>query len=55
MDRAQEAFGAIAECLAFDQHVDSGAAARRLGWQSRHAGFVDEAARCFRAWSAYRG
>ena len=55
MLEAQERFGAIAECLAFDQHVDSGSAARRLGWTPRHAGFVDEAERCFRAWKAHRG
>jgi nucleoside-diphosphate-sugar epimerase len=52
--RANEVFGAIAECLAFDQHVDSSAAARRLGWTPRHAGFVDEVERCFRAWAASR-
>lgn len=55
MAQAEEHFGAIAECLAFDQHVDSGAAARSLGWTPRHAGFVDEAERCFRAWKAHRG
>ena len=52
--RASEVFGAIAECLAFDQHVDASAAARRFGWTPRHAGFVDEAERCFRAWAAHR-
>lgn len=44
--------GAFAECLALDQHVDSGKAVRRLGWQPRHAGFADEAERCFRSWKA---
>ncbi len=52
--RASEVFGGIAECLAFDQHVDSSAAARRLGWTPRHAGFVDEVDRCHRAWAAQR-
>src|SRR5262249_12524968 len=54
LPRASEEFGAIAECLAFDQHVDSSAAARRLGWTPRHAGFVDEVERCHRAWAAHR-
>lgn len=49
---AVKASGAYAECLALDQHVDSGKAVRLLGWQPRHAGFVDEAERCFRAWKA---
>ena len=49
---AVKTFGAFAECLALDQHVDSGKATRYLGWQPRHAGFVDEAERCFLAWRA---
>ncbi len=48
-------FGSFAECFAFDQHVDSSEAARRLGWQPRHSGFVDEARRCFLAWKAHQG
>lgn len=50
--QAVERLGPYAECLALDQHVDSGKAARLLGWQPRHAGFVDEAERCFLAWNA---
>ena len=49
---AVKSLGAWAECLTFDQHVDSGKATRFLGWQPRHAGFVDEAERCFRSWKA---
>ena len=49
---AVKKLGAFAECLALDQHVDSGKATRLLGWQPRHAGFVDEAERCFLGWRA---
>jgi nucleoside-diphosphate-sugar epimerase len=52
---ASKTFGSAAECLAFDQHVDSSQAVLRLGWQPRHSGFVDEAERCFRSWNAHRG
>lgn len=52
---AVTALGAWAECLALDQHVDSGKASRVLGWQPRHAGFVDETERCFLAWGAAAG
>lgn len=44
--------GPFAECLALDQHVDAAKAVRLLGWQPRHAGFVDEAQTCFMAWQA---
>jgi nucleoside-diphosphate-sugar epimerase len=44
--------GPFAECLALDQHVDATKAVRLLGWQPRHAGFVDEAQTCFMAWQA---
>lgn len=47
--------GPMAEALAFDQHVDSSKAARLLGWQPRHAGFVDEVDRLYLAWRASRG
>jgi nucleoside-diphosphate-sugar epimerase len=52
---AVASFGSFAECLAFDQHVDASLAARRLGWQPRHSGFVDEAQRCFLSWKAHQG
>jgi nucleoside-diphosphate-sugar epimerase len=54
-DEASRTFGPVAECLAFDQHVDSSQAVLRLGWQPRHSGFVDEAERCWLAWNAGRG
>jgi nucleoside-diphosphate-sugar epimerase len=41
---ALQEMGPIAECLALDQHVDSGKAVRRLGWQPRHGGFVNDVA-----------
>ena len=45
--------GPVAECFAYDQHVDSRKAVRLLGWQPRHGGFVDGAATCFAAWKAH--
>jgi nucleoside-diphosphate-sugar epimerase len=47
---ASKSAGPMAECLAMNQHVDSSKAARELGWQPRHAGFVDGVERYFRAW-----
>lgn len=49
---AAREFGPMAECLALDQHVDSSKAVRLLGWQPRHAGFVDGVERYHAAWSA---
>jgi len=42
----------LAECLALNQHVDSSKAFRLLGWQPRHGGFADGAARYYQAWKA---
>ena len=42
----------FAECLALDQRVDSGKAARLLGWQPKHRGFVEEVDTYFQAWKA---
>lgn len=50
---AAEEMGDLAECLALDQHVDSRKAVRLLGWQPRHAGFVDEIDECHEAWKAW--
>lgn len=44
--------GDFAECLALDQRVDAGKAARLLGWRPRHLGFVDEVDRYFKSWKA---
>lgn len=54
LDRAEAArtLGPVAEGLALDQHVDSRKAVHLLGWQPRHGGFVDGAARCLLAWKA---
>ncbi len=49
---ATKKLGGFAECLGFDQHVDSSKAVRRLGWQPKHAGFVDEVERLHAAWRA---
>ena len=46
--------GTLAECLALDQHVDARKAVRRLGWEPRHGGFVDEVAECYEAWKAWQ-
>ncbi len=45
-------FGAFAECLAYDQQLDSSKAERLLGWRPRHRGFVEEADVYFEAWKA---
>ncbi len=52
---AAEAMGPYAECLTLNQHADSSKAVRLLGWQPRHGGFVDGAARYFAAWKALAG
>ena len=49
---ASKKFGAMAECLALDQQVDAGKAARWLGWQARARGFVAGAERYAAAWRA---
>jgi nucleoside-diphosphate-sugar epimerase len=51
---AEKAYGSMAHGLALDQHVDSSKALRRLGWNPRFGGFVDDAPRYFAAWSANR-
>jgi nucleoside-diphosphate-sugar epimerase len=55
LDEARAKMGALADCLALDQHVDSSKAAHLLGWQPRHAGFVDGVDRYYRAWQALAG
>jgi len=44
--------GDLAECLALDQRIDAGKAARLLGWRPRHLGFIDEADSYFQSWNA---
>ena len=51
---AAKTMGDLAECLAMDQHVDGRKAMRRLGWQPRHIGFVDEVETFFDSWKAYQ-
>jgi nucleoside-diphosphate-sugar epimerase len=51
---ASRTMGDFAEALGLDQHVDSRKAARLLGWQPKHGGFVDEAATYFASWKAAR-
>jgi nucleoside-diphosphate-sugar epimerase len=53
---AATAMGApYVECLALSQHLDSSKAVRLLGWQPRHGGFADGAARYFQGWKAASG
>ena len=54
VEQAVAATGPFATCLALSQHVDSGKAARLLGWAPRHRGFVDAAPRLFAAFRASR-
>jgi len=42
----------FAECLTLDQCVDSGKAARLLGWQPKHHGFIGEVDTYFQSWKA---
>lgn len=53
LEEARKTMGPMADCLVMNQHVDSGKAARRLGWNPRHAGFADEAEALCRAWRAH--
>jgi len=57
VENALKEMGPFAEALAADQHVDSSKAARLLGWQPRHGGFVDGVERYQLAWktAAERG
>jgi nucleoside-diphosphate-sugar epimerase len=52
LEEALKVQGPIVECLTLNQHVDSSKAARLLGWQPRHGGFVDGVERYFNAWKA---
>jgi nucleoside-diphosphate-sugar epimerase len=49
---AAKSMGDFAECLALDQHVDARKAVRRLGWQPKHGGFVDDVETYFLSWKA---
>lgn len=50
---ARASVGPLVEGLTVNQHIDSSKAVRYLGWQPRHAGFVDGVERYFAAWRAY--
>jgi nucleoside-diphosphate-sugar epimerase len=54
LSEASKSLGTLAECLALDQHVDARKAVRRLGWEPRHGGFVDEVEACYEAWKAWQ-
>ncbi len=53
-EEAGQAFGPLAEGLALDQHVDASKIARQLGWNPRHAGFVDGISEYCASWKASR-
>ncbi|WP_437498972.1 NAD-dependent epimerase/dehydratase family protein [Sorangium sp. So ce1099] len=54
VEEARQLLGPLADGFVLNQHVDSSKAARLLGWQPRHRGFVDEADRCHAAWRAHQ-
>ena len=49
---AAKTLGPQAECLTYNQHVDSRKAVRMLGWQPRHGGFADNAEMYHQAWKS---
>lgn len=51
---AEKRYGGMAHGLALDQHVDSSKALRRLGWNPRFGGFLDDAPRYHASWMAGR-
>ncbi len=54
LPEARKTLGDFADALALSQHIDARKAVRLLGWQPTHAGFLDEADVCYRAWEAYQ-
>lgn len=51
---ARKTMGDFADALALNQHVDARKAVRRLGWQPRHGGFLDQVDLHYRAWQAHQ-
>jgi nucleoside-diphosphate-sugar epimerase len=49
---AARTMGDLAECLALDQNVDAGKAARMLGWQPARRSFINDIEIYYRAWEA---
>jgi nucleoside-diphosphate-sugar epimerase len=52
VERAVKEMGEWAEALTFNQNIDSSMTSRALGWQPKHGGFVDGAARYYESWKA---
>jgi hypothetical protein len=50
--QAAQKMGDFAECLALDQHVDSGKARSRVGWTPQHRGFTPDASLYYASWKA---
>lgn len=55
VEQASHTLGPIAKCLVMTQHMDSSKAARLLGWQPKHGGFVDGVKQYHAAWAAAAG
>src|SRR3989442_3820304 len=54
LPEARKTLGDFADALALSQHIDARKAARLLGWQPRHDGFLDDADLYYRTWQAQR-
>ncbi len=54
LGEARHTLADFAECLALDQHADSGKAARLLGFRVKHHSFLAEVETFFQAWKAWR-
>jgi nucleoside-diphosphate-sugar epimerase len=52
VEEASRTMGNFAECLAIDQRIDSGKAARLLGWTPKHRSFLEEVETCLASWKA---
>jgi nucleoside-diphosphate-sugar epimerase len=50
LEQAEKTMSTFAECLTLDQHVISAKANRVLGWNARHAGFVEDVEGYYLAW-----
>jgi nucleoside-diphosphate-sugar epimerase len=55
VEEARKLHGPMADCLCYDQLVNSDKAALLLGWRPRQRSFVEQAETLFRAWQASTG
>jgi nucleoside-diphosphate-sugar epimerase len=54
LEDAAKTMSTFAECLTLDQHVISTKAIRVLGWNPRHAGFVEDVEGYYLAWKDHK-